>query len=323
MQNHAAENKNQVIANQAVNQWVNPLLAKIAEIESKEVADFIAETIGTSNIQCALVKKGEGVDFQKIPHGNPVVLINLNTINYQVNFETHFKLLTQQLPLTAIFISCIENISARKQRFRHRYNPFQLKAVWFFDFLWHRIAAKVMPTKKLYHYLTKGNYQVISRAETLGRLHYNGFELINFREINNKFYFSTIKSKEALTERPPSAGFLIRLKRIGKGGKIINVYKVRSMHAYSEYLQEYLVKLNGYNAYGKPQNDFRLANWAILFRKLHIDELPQLINVLKGELDLVGVRPISRFGYKSLPPDLQEKRIKYKPGCIPPNKALG
>ena len=95
------------------------------------------------------------------------------------------------------------------------------------------------------------------------------------------------------------------------------------MHAYSEYLQEYLVKLNGYNAYGKPQNDFRLANWAILFRKLHIDELPQLINVLKGELDLVGVRPISRFGYKSLPPDLQEKRIKYKPGCIPPNKALG
>jgi lipopolysaccharide/colanic/teichoic acid biosynthesis glycosyltransferase len=43
-----------------------------------------------------------------------------------------------------------------------------------------------------------------------------------------------------------------------------------------------------------------------------------LINLLKGNMKLVGVRPLSRQYFELYDPDLQERRIKYKPGLIPP-----
>jgi lipopolysaccharide/colanic/teichoic acid biosynthesis glycosyltransferase len=132
-----------------------------------------------------------------------------------------------------------------------------------------------------------------------------------------------IKVTQPQFDKKPSGGLVFKMPRISKGGKIIGVYKIRTMHPYSEYLQDYVVKMNGYNIVGKPNKDFRLTHWGKILRKLHLDELPQLLNVLKGELNIVGVRPISQFGFKALPADLQKDRIKYKPGCIPPNVSLG
>jgi hypothetical protein len=43
---------------------------------------------------------------------------------------------------------------------------------------------------------------------------------------------------------------------------------------------------------------------------------------LKGEMKLVGLRPLSEVRYNQFPPDLKRKRILYKPGCIPPYVAL-
>jgi len=57
-------------------------------------------------------------------------------------------------------------------------------------------------------------------------------------------------------------------------------------------------------------------------RRLWLDEFPQLINVLKGEMKLVGLRPISEVRYNEFPEDLKKERIKYKPGCFPPYVAL-
>jgi lipopolysaccharide/colanic/teichoic acid biosynthesis glycosyltransferase len=94
------------------------------------------------------------------------------------------------------------------------------------------------------------------------------------------------------------------------------------MHAYAEYLQDYVLKINGYAETGKPKDDFRLTPWGKILRRYWLDELPQLINVLKGELKLVGVRPISQRYFQDIPPDLQSMRLKFKPGCIPPYVAL-
>ena len=95
------------------------------------------------------------------------------------------------------------------------------------------------------------------------------------------------------------------------------------MHPYSEYLQDYLLKQNGYDAEtGKPARDFRLASWGKVLRKYWLDEIPQLINVFKGDMKLVGVRPVSKRYFQDIPPHLQSLRLTQKPGCIPPYVAF-
>jgi lipopolysaccharide/colanic/teichoic acid biosynthesis glycosyltransferase len=103
---------------------------------------------------------------------------------------------------------------------------------------------------------------------------------------------------------------------------MIGVYKLRTMNPYSEYLQDYVIELNGYNELGKPKSDFRVTRWGRFLRKYWIDEIPQIINIIKGEMKLVGLRPLSRVRFKDFPKDLQKERIKYKPGCIAPYVAL-
>jgi lipopolysaccharide/colanic/teichoic acid biosynthesis glycosyltransferase len=115
---------------------------------------------------------------------------------------------------------------------------------------------------------------------------------------------------------------MIKMPRVGKGGKSIGVYKFRTMHPYAEYVQDYIVKQNGYNAVGKPNDDWRVTKWGKWMRKLWLDEIPQIINVLKREMKIVGVRPISRFRFNEFPEYIQKLRIKVKPGCIPPYVAL-
>ena len=53
-------------------------------------------------------------------------------------------------------------------------------------------------------------------------------------------------------------------------------------------------------------------------RKYWIDELPMIINLIKNEMKLIGVRPLSNHYFSLYPKELQEKRIKVKPGLLPP-----
>ena len=119
-------------------------------------------------------------------------------------------------------------------------------------------------------------------------------------------------------EQNPSYGPLIKLKRIGLDNKVIEIYKFRTMHPYSEFVQEDLVLNNKLKNTGKINNDYRLTSWGIIFRKLWIDELPQIYNWLKGDINLIGVRALSLNYFSLYPEKLQEMRIKVKPGLIPP-----
>jgi len=69
---------------------------------------------------------------------------------------------------------------------------------------------------------------------------------------------------------------------------------------------------------GKIKNDFRITHWGKAFRKLWIDEIPMLVNWLKRDIKLVGVRPLSQSFFDTYPDDLKKERIKYKPGLVPP-----
>jgi len=101
-------------------------------------------------------------------------------------------------------------------------------------------------------------------------------------------------------------------------GKIIKVYKIRTMNPYAEYLQSFVFKRNNLKENGKFQNDFRITSWGRFLRKYWIDEIPMIINLIKGDIKLVGVRPLSRHYYELYSNYLKELRLKFKPGLLPP-----
>ncbi len=86
--------------------------------------------------------------------------------------------------------------------------------------------------------------------------------------------------------------FLIKLDRIS-GGKVVKIYKFRTMIKGAHELKKVLMPLNERKdgPFFKIKNDPRVTKVGRILRKFRIDEFPQLINVLKGELSLVGPRP--------------------------------
>lgn len=84
--------------------------------------------------------------------------------------------------------------------------------------------------------------------------------------------------------------------RLGKGSKEFVCYKFRSMQENSDQLLEnYLIKhpeeMKNYEIYHKYDNDPRITKIGAFLRKTSLDELPQIFNVLKGEMSLIGPRP--------------------------------
>ena len=194
--------------------------------------------------------------------------------------------------------------------------------IWLADALINRVIPRFKVTSRLYKKLATRRNKPVSLAETLGRLAYCGFDIIETRRIKDNYYFEVLKTSEPVRNNPVSTGLFFPMKRVGKNGKIITVYKVRTMHPYSEYIQDYILKMNGYNNVGKPAEDFRVTSWGKFLRKYWLDEIPQILNVLKGNMQLIGVRPLSKVRYNEFPEDLKNERIKFKPGCIPPYVAL-
>jgi len=81
--------------------------------------------------------------------------------------------------------------------------------------------------------------------------------------------------------------------RAGAGGKPFTMYKFRSMYVWSEQRRQALLPFNEQSGpVFKMRNDPRITPFGRTIRRLSIDELPQLWNVLKGDMSLVGPRPL-------------------------------
>ena len=103
-----------------------------------------------------------------------------------------------------------------------------------------------------------------------------------------------------------SKGPIFFTKRVGKNGKIFDMYKFRSMVVNAEELKEKLAHQNEMSGpMFKMKDDPRVTKVGKFIRKTSLDELPQLWNVLKGDMSLVGPRP-------SLPKEVKQ----FESGCI-------
>lgn len=83
-------------------------------------------------------------------------------------------------------------------------------------------------------------------------------------------------------------------KRIGKNGKKFNMYKFRSMYENAEEMIENFSEeqKREYQENFKLENDPRITKMGSFLRETSLDELPQIINIIKGDLSIVGPRPI-------------------------------
>ncbi len=245
-------------------------------------------------------------------------IINLKRINDVNRINKFFEAVNTKLPHNGVFVSCVETKNLRKQRILKFFFPPFNYIYYIIDFLLKRVAPKFFLTKKLYFLITGGNNRVISKAETFGRLYSCGFEIINEKIIGNYLYFIVRKISAPFFPEDPTYGPIIKLKRVGKDGKIFNVYKMRTMHPYAEYLQAYVFEKNKLEEGGKFKDDFRVSTLGRIMRKFWLDELPMLVNWLQGDMKLVGVRPLSKHYYSLYNKELQQRRIEHKPGLVPP-----
>lgn len=85
-------------------------------------------------------------------------------------------------------------------------------------------------------------------------------------------------------------------ERVGKGGKTIKIRKLRSMVADAGNVQKYLSseQLHQWEVERKVDDDPRITKVGQFIRKCSIDEVPQFLNVLNGDLSVIGPRPITR-----------------------------
>lgn len=85
-------------------------------------------------------------------------------------------------------------------------------------------------------------------------------------------------------------------ERVGKGGKTIKILKLRSMVADAGNVQKYLSpeQLHQWEVERKVDDDPRITKVGQFIRKCSIDEMPQFLNVLNGDLSVIGPRPITR-----------------------------
>ncbi|MFC2080824.1 sugar transferase [Bacteroidota bacterium] len=280
--------------------------------------NFIAENIDLLDPRNLVVSTTTLFNILYQPDGYLTGIVNLMRINDTRYLNKFFETVNAKIPSGGKFIGCAETKDLRKKRILRKFPPGLNWIYYFFDYIIKRVLPKFNLTRNIYFLLTRGENRVLTRAEILGRLYSCGFVVHNEKFTNGKYFFCMKKAGEPVFPDNPTYGALVRLPRMGKGGKIIRVYKMRTMHPYAEYLQDYIYRKHDLQDGGKFSNDFRISSSGKLMRALWIDELPMLINWLRRDLKLVGVRPISEQYFSLYTQGHQERRINYKPGLVPP-----
>lgn len=283
-----------------------------------EVLDFISDNTQLRSGNTRIYTHIDPENLKMNTRYRYSTIVQLERLNNMRAINETFCVLNEKLPDNGLFICCFESKSTRKQRILRKYFPGLNYLIYLVDFVVKRIIPKILILSAVYYFVTKGKNRILSKTEVLGRLYCTGFSVVREKKIGKLTWFvlKRVKQPESLQKRV--YGPLISLRRYGKDGKLFNVYKMRTMHPYSEYIQAYIYERNSLQEGGKFKRDIRVTTLGGLMRKYWLDELPMLINLLKREMKIVGVRPLSTHYFGLYHKELQEKRIQFKPGLLPP-----
>ena len=295
----------------------------LAEVSHPEVEGFTQKVLmrhPVASYSVFNINSASGLgDLQWMnAEGERSMIVNYCRVNNIRFINKFYEAVNSKLRNGDLFVCCLESSGGRKQRILSKYPPVINRLYYTGDFVFKRLFPKLPVTKTLYFKLTDGRNRVMSAIENHGRLYSCGFEVVETELVGNITYVLARKVGTPEFNDQASYGALIGLNRIGKQGKRFRVYKFRTMHPYSEYLQKYINEQNGLQEGGKFKNDPRVTTMGRFFRKYWLDELPMLWNLLRGDIKLIGVRPLSSHYLGLYPEDFRNRRRDYKPGLLPP-----
>ena len=266
----------------------------------------------------AVVDTDDGYSLESLKKNKPELIFNCKGLTHIRHLNTFLNKANEVLPKGG-YLWCHSRTAGLKRMVILSAHPGIVgKTIYFMHYMWHNVMSRISLTRWFYMFVTKGQNRSYCRVEILGRMFRAGFEVIDERFEKGEFYVLGRKIKEPIWDDKPTNGLLVKLNRVGRWGKMIGVYKFRTMYPYSEYLQPYLYAHEGLAPGGKFAHDYRV-NW--LGEKLRgswLDEFPMLLNVIKGQMKLVGVRPISRQYLSLYTPQMQQLHESVKPGLLPP-----
>lgn len=300
----------------------NPDLLRIYEatrdMSPKQGIQWIDDHLQSFEDSTVIVDTDDGNALLPLRRLEPELIINKRTLNKIRHLNTFLGRANEVLEAGGYFWCFVRTAALKKELLLKAYpkgiNYLMCLLHWF----WHRFCAKMPLLRDIYFGITQGRDRSYSRVEVLGRMYRAGFEVIDEQFRHGRLFVLCRKSKAPVWDVEPACGPLIKLARVGKNGKIIHVYKFRTMYSYSEYLQPYVYTHEGLQDGGKFKQDYRVTLWGRFMRRTWLDELPMILNFLKGDLKLVGVRPLSRHYFSLYTPELQALRVKVKPGLLPP-----
>ncbi|GAB3693613.1 hypothetical protein GCM10027592_13640 [Spirosoma flavus] len=289
--------------------------SKIPEITSTRIFDYLAKYSTRETwefIQLKDIKNGATA-----AHVRNIFIDDLLVKADDPNFI--FESIRQTISTENYFAFRIATAENLKTKLQDIYSPITFSIYYPFYFLSRRLIPKLKGFRKICKLLEVPID--VSKAEIIGRLIYKGFKIIDLLETGYETILITqVNPNENPSESKPipCEGFIFKMNRLGKNGKNIVVYKLRTMHPYAEYVLDYLHKAHGLDIGGKFKNDFRISTSGRTLRKYWIDEIPMFYNLLKGDIKLVGVRPISSYYFCLYPAEAQAIRHNHKPGLLPP-----
>lgn len=302
------------------NETVRNILLQTAQMPQKEVLKWLSANKDRFN-EMLIVPLGVATPEALRHHvgsRKPQLLYLMRPLHTQENVNQLLYTVNELLDDGAYFCCHSMTAALKRQLLKEKY-PWGVRHVAIAaDYLWNRMAPKLRITHNLYYRITQGKSRTFTRVEILGRLYRAGFEVVDEQFRRGEFFVVTRKAKAPVDDTAPLGSPVIHLRRKGKDGKEIVVHKFRTMFNYSEYIQPYVYQYQHLQSGGKFKDDYRVSALGRLLRRSWLDELPMVWNLLRGDLKLVGVRPLSKQYFNLYTPEMQALRTRTKPGLLPP-----
>ena len=295
-------------------------LERIRTGAPKSIVDFFEQILPDtdSGSSCALVLEAQTAAGSRLsvePTGLVVAKTRLNDV---YKLDDYLLLCARSVAMGGYVVARYAPLEDVASTLRDRYGRVLYLPAVALHFLWFLALPKTPLINGLQYIITRKGNRSLSKAEAWGRLSYCGLHVIAELDEGVERYLVAQRVEPPARGKRPSYYPIISLEKVGLGGEVMYLHKLRSMYPYSEFLQKRVYEEQGLTATGKFANDFRITRFGRFVRRYWLDELPQVLDWLRGDIKLVGMRATSPHYLSLYPAGVVDLYVQVKPGLVPP-----